>query len=162
VGKKVKVVFDTNVWVSIFMKKVLSDEFSKVKQYITVYVSPEILLEISKVLLYPKIEQVLKKAGVNQKAVLRAIKANSAVVQPKIKLEVIDDAEDNRILECAVAAGAGIIVSGDKHLLELGKFKKSKILTPREFYAYFIAEVMKETETQTQTKQKGRDNSIFG
>ncbi len=64
-GKKRKVVLDTNVWVSIFLKKSLNVEFSKVQQDITVYVSPDILLEISKVLLYPKIEIILTKANVN-------------------------------------------------------------------------------------------------
>ena len=39
-----------------------------------------------------------------------------------------------KYLECALASGADIIVSGDKHLLKLGKFRKTKILTPREFF----------------------------
>ena len=134
-GKKVKVVFDTNVWISIFMKKILADEFSKIKQDITIYVSRDILLETSKVLLYPKIAEILRKADVSKKEVLRAIEINSTIIKPKLKLNVIeDDAEDNRILECAVAAGADIIVSGDRHLLQLGKFRKTKILTPREFF----------------------------
>jgi hypothetical protein len=52
-----------------------------------------------------------------------------------VSLHVInEDSEDNRILECALASGADIIVSGDKHLLKLGKFRKTKILTPREFF----------------------------
>ncbi len=105
-GKKRKVVLDTNVWVSIFLKKSLNVEFSKVQQDITVYVSPDILLEISKVLLYPKIEIILTKANVNLKQVLRAIEAYAIIVKPKIKLNIIEDVEDNRILECAVAAGA--------------------------------------------------------
>ena len=46
-GKKVKVVFDTNVWLSIFMRKILTDEFSLAKQELTIYVSKEILLEVS-------------------------------------------------------------------------------------------------------------------
>jgi uncharacterized protein len=137
VGKKVKVVFDTNVWVSIFMKKILNDEFSKVKQEIIVYVSKEIILEISKVLLYPKIAEILGKANISKKEVLRAIEVNSTIIKPNIKLNVIeDDSEDNKILECAVAAGVDIIVSGDKHLLQLDKFRKIKILTPREFFDY--------------------------
>jgi putative PIN family toxin of toxin-antitoxin system len=135
VGKKVKVVFDTNVWLSIFMKKILSDEFSQAKQDLTVYVSKDIILEMSKVLLYPKIAEVLSKAGVNEREILRAIEANSIIVKPKMKLQIIDeDAEDNKILECALASGADIIVSGDKHLLKLGRFRKTRILTPREFF----------------------------
>jgi putative PIN family toxin of toxin-antitoxin system len=135
VGKKVKVVFDTNVWLSIFMKKILTDEFSKAKQELTVYISKDIILEASKVLLYPKIAEILKKANVSEKEILRAIEANSTIVNPKIKLQIIEeDAEDNKILECALASGADIIVSGDKHLLKLEKFRKTRILTPREFF----------------------------
>ena len=134
-GKKVKVVFDTNVWVSIALKKVLNDEFSRVKQGLTIYVSEDIFLEISKVLQYPKIAQILRNYGIREKEILRAIAANSKMVEPKVKLHVIsEDAQDNKILECASAAGVDIIVSGDKHLLELGKFKKATILTPREFF----------------------------
>jgi len=134
VGKKVKVVFDTNVWLSIFMKKILSDEFSQVKQELTIYVSKDIILEISKVLLYPKIAEILRKANVNEREILQAIEANS-IVKPKFKLQVIEeDVEDNKILECALASGADIIVSGDKHLLKLGRFKKTRILTPRELF----------------------------
>jgi putative PIN family toxin of toxin-antitoxin system len=135
VGKKVKVVFDTNVWLSIFMKKILTDEFSKAKQELTVYISKDIIFEASKVLLYPKIAEILKKANVTEKEILRAIEANSTIVNPKIKLKIIEeDAEDNKILECALASGADIIVSGDKHLLKLEKFRKTRILTPREFF----------------------------
>jgi len=135
VGKKVKVVFDTNVWVSIALKKVLNDEFSRVKQELTVYISKDILLEISKVLQYPKITQILRKHGISEKEVMRAILASSKIVEPKVKLHVInEDAEDNKILECALAVGADIIVSGDRHILELGKFRKARIVTPREFF----------------------------
>lgn len=136
-GKKVKVVFDTNVWVSVFMKKLLNDEFSQVKHKLTVYVSKDIILEISKVLLYPKIAEILRKTGINEKEILRALEANSTIVKPKVKLHVIEeDVEDNKILECALAAGADIIVSGNRHLLKLGKFRKTRILTPREFFDY--------------------------
>jgi uncharacterized protein len=135
VGKKVKVVFDTNVWISIFMEKVLYDEFSQIKQEITVYVSKDIILELSKVLLYPKIAKILEKNGIRGKDVIRVIAVASKIVGPKVELHIINEGEeDNKILECALAAGADIIVSGDTHLLNLGKFKKTKILTHREFF----------------------------
>lgn len=134
-GKKVKVVFDTNVWVSIFMEDVLYDEFSQAKQELTVYVSQDIILELSKVLLYPKISKVLEKNGIRQKDVIRVIVADCKMVESKMKLNIVDeDEEDNKILECALAARADFIVSGDRHLLGLGKFKRTSILTPREFF----------------------------
>jgi putative PIN family toxin of toxin-antitoxin system len=135
VGKKVKVVFDTNVWISIFMEKRLKDEFSKIKQDLTVYISEDIGLEISKVLQYPRISEILRKTGIREKDVLRILAINSRRVEPKVKLHVVnEDADDNKVLECALAAGAEIIVSGDKHLLELGKFRKARILAPKEFF----------------------------
>jgi hypothetical protein len=135
VGKKVKVVFDTKVWVSIFMEDVLYDEFSKAKQELTVYVSQDIILELSKVLLYPKISKVLEKNGIRQKDVIRVIVADCKMVESKMKLNIVDeDEEDNKILECALAARADFIVSGDRHLLGLDKFKRTSILTPREFF----------------------------
>ena len=134
-GKKVKVVFDTNVWISIFMEDILYDEFLQVKRDLTIYVSKDITLELSRVLMYPKIARVLEKNGIREKDVLRVITVDSKLVEPKIKLQVLkQDTEDNKVLECALAARADFIVSGDKHLLDLGKFKKTRILTPREFF----------------------------
>ena len=46
---------------------------------------------------------------------------------------VIDDPSDNRFLECAVAGQATYLVSGDRHLLRLGRFRQTRIVTPRVF-----------------------------
>jgi predicted nucleic acid-binding protein len=47
--------------------------------------------------------------------------AIARIVTPGVRLEVIkEDADDNRILECAGAAGSDYIVSGDKDLRRLG------------------------------------------
>jgi uncharacterized protein len=46
---------------------------------------------------------------------------------------VRDDPDDNRILECALAANAHVIVSGDSHLLRLIAYEGIAILTPRAF-----------------------------
>ena len=50
---------------------------------------------------------------------------------------VKDDPDDNRILECALAAGADVIVSGDGHLLRLASYEGVTILTPRELLISF-------------------------
>jgi hypothetical protein len=56
------------------------------------------------------------------------------VVAPAVKLDVIrEDPADNRILECAVAAGSDYIVTGDKDLLRLGTYDSIKILTVSDF-----------------------------
>lgn len=57
-------------------------------------------------------------------------------VDPAETLDVIpDDPDDNRILECAVAAQAGYIVSGDNHALRLDNFQGIRILKVADFMA---------------------------
>lgn len=44
-----------------------------------------------------------------------------------------DDPDDDRVLECAVAGRAEIIISGDRHLLKLGSYDGIAILNVRQF-----------------------------
>jgi predicted nucleic acid-binding protein len=48
---------------------------------------------------------------------------------------IVDDTDDDRVLEAAQAAGAGFIVSGDGHLLSLGRWGEIATLSPAEFVA---------------------------
>ena len=58
----------------------------------------------------------------------------TVLVHPREPVSVVrEDEADNRILECAPAAGADAIVTGDHHLLELRRFGGVRITTPREF-----------------------------
>lgn len=50
---------------------------------------------------------------------------------------VAADPDDDKFIECAVVAGASVIVSGDHHLLDLGKYGDIQILTAAEFLARF-------------------------
>lgn len=46
---------------------------------------------------------------------------------------IAEDPDDDRVLECAVAAQADVIVSGDKHLLGLERYRGIDILAPSRF-----------------------------
>lgn len=46
---------------------------------------------------------------------------------------VCRDANDDKFLSCAVSAAAGHLVSGDRDLLELKKYKGIKIISPANF-----------------------------
>ncbi|MBI2319131.1 MAG: putative toxin-antitoxin system toxin component, PIN family [Betaproteobacteria bacterium] len=56
-----------------------------------------------------------------------------SIARPRRKLRVLRDEPDNRILECALAAHAELIVTGDRTMLELGEFEGIRIVTLREF-----------------------------
>jgi predicted nucleic acid-binding protein len=55
-------------------------------------------------------------------------------VSPAEIIEAVPaDPDDNRVLECAVAAGSEVIVTGDKHLLALGSFRGIDIVMVSDF-----------------------------
>ena len=55
-------------------------------------------------------------------------------VYPTESLDAVpDDPDDNHVIECAVAARAHAIFSGDRHLLRLGRFQSIPIHSPRQF-----------------------------
>jgi putative PIN family toxin of toxin-antitoxin system len=62
-------------------------------------------------------------------------------VTPGVRIDVIkEDPPDNRILECASAAGADFIVSGDKDLLRLGRYDSIRILNPSDLLGFVRAQ----------------------
>jgi len=52
-------------------------------------------------------------------------------------LDVVEDREDNKILESAVASGSDFLITSDWHLLKLEKFKGIKIITPAGFWRFY-------------------------
>lgn len=69
--------------------------------------------------------------------VLDAITAASggAVVEPRVAVFDCPDHEDNRILECALASGAVLIVTNDDDLLRLSPWRGIPIITGEAFVA---------------------------
>lgn len=55
------------------------------------------------------------------------------IVTPGQAVHVLADEPDNRILECAIAGDANLIVTGDRAMLALGRFEGTEIVTLREF-----------------------------
>lgn len=55
-------------------------------------------------------------------------------VVPSKPVHVIeDDPEDNKLLSCAAAAGAQYLISSDRHLLSLGQYEGTNIVSPSRF-----------------------------
>ena len=51
-----------------------------------------------------------------------------------VKVNVVKkDPSDNKFIECAIAANADYLVSGDEHLLEIGRYQDTRIVSVREF-----------------------------
>jgi len=55
-------------------------------------------------------------------------------VQPGQAVQIVTrDPTDNKILDCALAAKSDYVVTGDKHLLDLGQVGDVKIVKPADF-----------------------------
>jgi len=55
------------------------------------------------------------------------------IIATKQRLQLLKDEPDNRILECAVAGHADVIVTGDRELLRLGEFQGTRIVSLRAY-----------------------------
>ena len=55
-------------------------------------------------------------------------------IQPEEAVQIVTaDTTDNKVLECALAGKSDYVVSGDKHLLDVGQYQGVKIITPADF-----------------------------
>ncbi len=56
------------------------------------------------------------------------------IVTPHLTIDrIVSDPDDNRVLECAVAGEADLIISGDSDLVTVGEFRGIPIWTPADF-----------------------------
>jgi putative PIN family toxin of toxin-antitoxin system len=56
------------------------------------------------------------------------------IVKAYQPLQVVSDAEDNKLFESAVAAGADYLISHDQEVLAISEYKKTKVVQPEEFW----------------------------
>lgn len=125
----IKVVLDTNVLISavLFGGKPRQVLEKAIRGEVRLCISDPILDELKGVLQRPKFGYSPEMIQV----ILTELSGISDFVEAARTMNVVlEDPEDNRILECAVEAEAKYIVTGDSHLLKLGKFRNIEILEP--------------------------------
>ena len=126
-----KVVFDTNIYISAFVIPGGNAEKAYLKAIdnnFDLYTSIAILTELA--------NKLDKKFGWEKHKIEQLVKSISKlaiVYKSKPWLHVVSDELDNRILECALQAGAEFIVTGDKHLLKLNKYENTEIIKLSSF-----------------------------
>ena len=97
-------------------------------------VSLPTLEELERVIHYPRIQERYNLSEEDIEQFLQLIGASATVVESSVELTVIEkDRSDNRYLECALAAGASYIVTGDDHLLSLKEYRGVVILNSAGF-----------------------------
>jgi len=127
-----KIVFDTNVlisatlWDNSVCHKLLIKLIEMDKEII---ISFDILNEYKKVLIRDF------KYNLNEiNDIFAGLSEAFKIIEPNIKIDVVkDDIDDNKILECAISSNAEFILTYDRHLLNIKKYKSIRIVKPEEF-----------------------------
>ena len=126
-----KVVFDTNIFISAFVIPGSQAE----KAVLRIIEGSDVLL-LSKGILNELLTVLSTKFSRDKEEISRVAVILSEIaewVEPSEKIKVLNDDPDNRILECAVSGNADVIVTGDKELLRLRGYEKTKIISLKEY-----------------------------
>jgi hypothetical protein len=127
-----KVVLDTNVLISAILFG------GKPRQILEKAIRGEIRLCLSEPIL-EELKGVLQRSKFDYSPemiqfILTELTGIADVVNPSEMIDlVLEDPDDNRILECAVEAGANYIITGDIHLLKLSKYRNIGVLNAAAF-----------------------------
>lgn len=133
-----RVVLDANVFLSALIKPsgppglVLaawaeSDAF-------TLVISAAIAEELQASMLKPKVTSRTGMTSAEVATWIQAVLLRADLVTPEDRIRAVEaDPDDDKYLEAAHAGRVAIVVSGDRHLLDLGRHGETVILTPAEF-----------------------------
>jgi putative PIN family toxin of toxin-antitoxin system len=131
-------VLDTNVLVSALIwqgtpRDLLEQGFAAGVRF---HGSSALLAELRAVLYYPKLLEIARKRKLDPAALFDAARAILCVSEsPPLPAPVSRDPDDDAVLACALAAKAGLIVSGDKDLLTFEHFHHIPIVSAAQALA---------------------------
>jgi putative PIN family toxin of toxin-antitoxin system len=127
----VKVVFDTNIFISA-----LVIPGSQAEKAITRVSEGHDILFISKEIIHEILSVLSSKFRRDKEALSRTavfLSELAVLVKPHVKIDILKDKTDNKMLECAVRGNVDVIVTGDKEILKLEEYKKVKIISLRDY-----------------------------
>ena len=140
-GKKEKtigrVVLDTNILVSalLFQAELAGIVDLWKKGRIIPVLSKETFTEFKAVLEYPKFSLTQQEIKV---IIEEEVLPYFEVIEVTDNIKgICRDVDDDKFIACAVSASADFIVTGDKDLLDLGKYKSVKIISASVFLKMF-------------------------
>lgn len=126
-----KVVFDANIYVSaLAFPNGVADRAKRAstRAAVDLFISRSILDEVLGVMSrkFARSPEELARTALY-------LVSLAQMITPERRVQVLADVPDNRVLECAAMAGAGIIVTGDRGMLALGTWEGVEILSLRQF-----------------------------
>jgi hypothetical protein len=140
-----KVVLDTNVFVSSLLVKAglpaqVLDAWRE-RRYLLI-VSPAIIAEIRATLAYPRIRRKYAITDEDVEQLVTLLERDALLVpgDAEVAGAIPEDPADEMVLACALDGQTDVIISGDRHLLDLDSYRSIPILTVRQFLERLEAE----------------------
>jgi putative PIN family toxin of toxin-antitoxin system len=123
-------VLDTNVYVSALVFGGNPRRIVRLAEdrHLSIAISLPLLAELAEIL---SVKFGWSKSQIDD--VLRTLGSSTTLHYPNAVVSDCPDPDDNRVLECAQAAGAKWIVTGDRHLLAMDPWRSARVLTPASF-----------------------------
>jgi putative PIN family toxin of toxin-antitoxin system len=133
-----RIILDTNLWISFLISK----DFSKLDSFlfskkIELVFSQELLDEFLDVVKRPKFRRFFTNEDIED--ILETIEEFAIFVPVISKTDICRDPKDNFLLSLAKDSNAQYLLTGDKDLLDLKLFEKTKIITISTFLYSFLA-----------------------
>jgi putative PIN family toxin of toxin-antitoxin system len=133
-----RVVIDTNIWISGMLWRGAPWRLLRLAERgeIDLCVSPSMLSELAVVLSYERLQPRIAQLGLtSEELVAYALSLATIFEVPQGEPIVVADPDDDIFLHCAIASGAACVVSGDRHLLDLGQYEQIPVVSVNEFLA---------------------------
>jgi putative PIN family toxin of toxin-antitoxin system len=133
-----RVVLDTNQFVSgVLVRQGAPAHLLaawRQREYLLI-TSAAIFAEIRSTLGYPRIRRKYPITDEDVERLVRLLQQDALIVPGEADTSgaIPADPQDELVLACAVDGRADLIVSGDRHLLDLGEYRGIHVLTAREF-----------------------------
>jgi putative PIN family toxin of toxin-antitoxin system len=101
---------------------------------VDILISPPILAEVRRVLLYPRLQRRHGWDEAQVEAFLEGVWTAAIPTPGTISVESVpDDPSDDKYLACALEGSAQYIITGDQHLLRLNPWRGIRIVPPAVF-----------------------------
>jgi len=102
--------------------------------------SGAIIAEVMRVLRYPRICDRYNLTEDDVATVVDSLRTDAEMVAGLYKVRRSVEPADDMFLACALEGRAEYVISGDRHLLEIGSYHGALIVTPWQFAAVLAAE----------------------
>ena len=111
------------------------------KRGFVLLISPVLLEEIDEVLRYPRLRRRHGWSEERIRSYVRRLQEMATVTPGQVVVSAVpEDPDDDYLIACALEGQAQYLVTGDRHLLGLGRYEGIQIVTPAVFWQYLERE----------------------